>query len=138
VSKTVKEHLLERLKELRIRTEPSFPVETFMARGTLNCGRPDPNRARLYDHLIGKRVRLVHGVDNYPTVRVPAGETGTVLRFVCDSLWVKMDRHFPELAEWDNELQMWDWEDSRYPLVLDFEVLPDPEPERPPIPLEAT
>ncbi len=23
--------------------------------------------------------------------------------------WIRLDQHHPELDEWDNELQIWDW-----------------------------
>jgi hypothetical protein len=59
---------------------------------------------------IGTRVRLTQDVDNYPTCLIRTGETGTLMRIDSEgAYWVKFDRHHPELAEWDNELQIWDW-----------------------------
>jgi hypothetical protein len=52
------------------------------------------------------RVRLAREVDNYPTGVFPAGETGTVTRVDDDCTWVRLDRAFPELVEWGNELQV--------------------------------
>jgi hypothetical protein len=59
---------------------------------------------------IGTRVRLAQDVDNYPTCLVRAGETGTLMRITDEgTYWIKLDRHHPELAEWDDELEIWDW-----------------------------
>ena len=58
---------------------------------------------------IGTRIRLVQGVDNYPEVYVKEGITGTLVRIESDCYWIKLDKHFPELDEWNNELQIWDW-----------------------------
>ena len=34
------------------------------------------------------------------------GHTGVLQRVEDDSIWVKLDKHFPELNEWDNEVQI--------------------------------
>lgn len=58
----------------------------------------------------GTRVRLTQEVDNYPTILAPKGATGTLMRIDEEgSYWVRLDQHHPELAEWNNELQIWDW-----------------------------
>ena len=63
----------------------------------------------LYDMTNGLRVKIVRNVDIYPTGVFRAGLTGTVTdvddgcEIYC---MVKMDRHFPELDEWDNALQV--------------------------------
>jgi hypothetical protein len=53
-------------------------------------------------------VRLTQDVDNYPTCLIRAGET---LTRITDegTYWVKLDTYHPELAEWDNEMEIWDW-----------------------------
>lgn len=62
---------------------------------------------------IGTRVVLVSDVDNFPTLFVKAGETGILDRIDGEgSYWIKLDRHFPELNEWKNQLQIWDWSDE--------------------------
>jgi hypothetical protein len=61
---------------------------------------------------IGTKVRLTQSVDNYPTCLIKAGETGTLVRIDSENAyWVKLDAHHPELDEWNNELQIWDWSD---------------------------
>jgi len=55
---------------------------------------------------IGNRVRLTTRVDRYPHASIPKGETGTVARmddYVL--LSVKLDRPWPGLEEWNNELE---------------------------------
>ena len=56
---------------------------------------------------VGDRVELSRDVDNFPNVYARAGERSTVVNVEHDSTWVRMDRTFPELAEWNNELQIW-------------------------------
>mgnify|MGYP000508744783 CR=1 FL=1 len=61
----------------------------------------------------GSRVRLVQDVDNYPTCYIKAGETGTLTRIDSEgAYWIKLDAQHPELAEWENELQIWDYSDQ--------------------------
>jgi len=62
--------------------------------------------------FIGKRVRLIQAVDNYPDVFVPEGNTGILSQVHADCVWIKLDTHFPELNEWDNEVQIWDWSEQ--------------------------
>jgi hypothetical protein len=72
----------------------------------------------------GARVVLSEQVENYPVGIFAAGLTGTVVDYseVDDAYWVKLDRHRPELAEWDNQLQIMgdegEWPAERY-LKLD-------------------
>lgn len=63
------------------------------------------------DMKIGARVKLVEDVDNYPDIFAPAGLTGTLVRVDDDEgfCWVQLDKHFDELNEWDNRLQVRDW-----------------------------
>lgn len=64
------------------------------------------------DMIPGSRVRIVQDVELYPIGTYPAGLTGTVEAGTgdgdsapfCD---VRLDRTFPELAEWDNCLRVW-------------------------------
>jgi hypothetical protein len=59
---------------------------------------------------IGTRVRLIKPVDNYPTILAEPGLTGTLAGIDTDGgYWVKLDRHFDELDEWQNQLRIWDW-----------------------------
>jgi hypothetical protein len=42
--------------------------------------------------------------------RSRAGETGTLMRITDEgTYWIKLDQHHPVLAEWENELEIWDW-----------------------------
>lgn len=60
---------------------------------------------------VGTRVRLIQAIDHFPTVCVNAGETGTVDHYTDETLMmVKMDRHFPALDEWNNCLEITDWD----------------------------
>lgn len=67
-----------------------------------------------FETFNGQRVRLTRPVDNYPTGVFSEGLTG-VCRVEEDCFWVKLDEHVPELAEWDNELQIWDWGGDDHP-----------------------
>lgn len=58
---------------------------------------------------VGSRIKLTQDVENYPTIYAKSGLTGTLTRIDHESYWVKLDQHFDELNEWDNELQIWDW-----------------------------
>ena len=59
---------------------------------------------------IGTKVRLIQDVDNFPDCLIEAGETGTLVRIDDEnSYWVKLDKHFSELNEWENELQIRDF-----------------------------
>ena len=66
----------------------------------------------------GDVVRLTSEVDNFPTIIAPTGATGVVTKTGEDDVWVRMDLHFPQLDEWDNELQLWRWERDELPLEL--------------------
>lgn len=56
----------------------------------------------------GTRVILSDDYECYPIDIFPAGLTGTVMEYDGDSdwYWVKLDRHYPALAEWQNQLQI--------------------------------
>lgn len=59
---------------------------------------------------IGSKVRLTRPVENYPIGIFDIGLTGTLMNIDREgSYWVKLDTHFPELDEWENELQLWDY-----------------------------
>ena len=60
----------------------------------------------MQDFKAGMRVRLVEAVENFPTILAPAGEEGTVTDTDGEFVYVRLDRHFPELDEWDNVLQV--------------------------------
>jgi len=79
----------------------------------------------------GARVRLAQEWDVYPLGRIAKGATGIVVRVEDDCGWVRMDAPYPFLAEWDNELQIyndstegpgWDHlEENTMPTVTDYE-----------------
>jgi hypothetical protein len=56
---------------------------------------------------VGSRVVLIDEVDNYPTIYLKPGPTGTVTSVDIESTWVRLDQHRPELDEWQNGLQIW-------------------------------
>jgi hypothetical protein len=63
---------------------------------------------------VGSRVRLVKEVDNYPTILAPVGLTGTIKSIENDCYWITLDKHFDALNEWDNALQIWDFEEPEH------------------------
>lgn len=63
----------------------------------------------------GDRVRIIKEIDNYPTIRLPPGDVGTIAEISDDCWWVKLDRVVPELVEWDNSIEIWDWHDDTDP-----------------------
>lgn len=64
----------------------------------------------------GTRVRVVKPIDNYPVVLVPVGDEGTLTRIDEEGCWwVKLDNHYPNLDEWDNEVAIWDWSEQDGP-----------------------
>jgi len=66
---------------------------------------------------VGQRVVTTDFVDNFPTVLCKPGETGTVEEVSDEHIMVRMDRFFPELAEWSNCLEVWVWEAPYVPLA---------------------
>ena len=69
---------------------------------------------------IGERVRLAECVENGSEIFVDSGETGTIDQMDDESIWVKLDRHFPALDEWDNCLQIWhEWHPNALERHLD-------------------
>tara|TARA_R100000365_G_C2662050_1_gene14647 strand:+ start:204 stop:437 length:234 start_codon:yes stop_codon:yes gene_type:complete len=62
---------------------------------------------------IGTAVRVVKHIDNYPTVVVHPNQTG-ILTCIDEEgcWWVRLDNHFPELDEWENEVAIWDYSDE--------------------------
>ena len=61
----------------------------------------------------GSRVRLKREVENFPIGTFRVGLTGTLVKIGKDGdHWVKLDQHFPDLAPWDNQLQLLDWSDQ--------------------------
>jgi hypothetical protein len=77
---------------------------------------------------VGTRVELARDVDHYPNIYVKAGERGTV-DYVSPRtnpetadvyLMVRMDRTFPELAEWNNRLEIWVYESAVTPPGCDL------------------
>jgi hypothetical protein len=56
---------------------------------------------------IGDEVALSEDIENGRTIYCEKGETGTVTEISDEFVFVKMDRHFPEIDEWDNQLQIW-------------------------------
>lgn len=64
----------------------------------------------------GDRVRLTRDVDNFPTVFVGAGETGTIVEQDSECTWMHLDKRHSALDEWGNFLEIWHWDASDPPL----------------------
>jgi hypothetical protein len=62
---------------------------------------------RFDDMVNGRRVRLARDIDLSQDGRYEAGLTGTVQDRDTDIVWVKLDRHFKALDEWDNSITVW-------------------------------
>lgn len=60
---------------------------------------------------IGARVVLPKGADAYPDFLITEPLFGAVDRHDIDSVWVKIDKPFAELSEWNNCVQCWYWDD---------------------------
>jgi hypothetical protein len=64
----------------------------------------------------GRRVRIARDIDVFNLGSFKAGETGTVNRIGEDTdefpCTVKLDTHHRWLNEWDNELQVWRFDDG--------------------------
>jgi hypothetical protein len=56
--------------------------------------------------LPGTRVKLIQNVENYPHILAEPGLCGVLARVEDAGAMVKLDRHFPNLREWDNHLQI--------------------------------
>jgi hypothetical protein len=59
---------------------------------------------------IGTRVAFPNGADAYPDFLFRDRLTGTVTESEDDGVWVKIDQYKPELDEWDNQIQVWFWD----------------------------
>jgi len=65
---------------------------------------------------VGTRVRTTADVENYPVIFMPAGATGRVTHIDEEYVCVDMDKHFEELNEWQNELQIYKPENGSFPV----------------------
>lgn len=64
----------------------------------------------------GTPVRVIKLIDNYPTVMVHPNQTGILTRIDDEGCWwVKLDNHFPELVDFENEVAIWDWSEQEGP-----------------------
>lgn len=54
----------------------------------------------------GTRVTIIKDVENFPTIWVKPGEAGTFVNEEDGQVFVRLDKHYPELEEWDNRLQI--------------------------------
>lgn len=64
---------------------------------------------------VGTQVKVVRPIDNWPDCYIEPGETGTLTEIDKYYWWVKLDADHPELEEWDNKVQIWDWSDEEHP-----------------------
>ena len=53
---------------------------------------------------VGDRVRLKRDLELFPIIIVPAGDVGTVTEVQDYIVWIKLDTHYDELEEWDNNI----------------------------------
>lgn len=75
---------------------------------------------------IGARVKTTQVVDNYPVIYLEPGATGTLAHIDSEgAYWVTLDEVHEELAEWDNQIQIWDWSEQgeQYHPTASLEVL---------------
>jgi hypothetical protein len=83
--------------------------------------------------LPGTRVRLTRDVENFPFILAKPGLCGVLARVDDAGAWVKLDRIFPDLAEWDNHLQI----DVESGAFVDYlEPTTECQPSRDPHPLD--
>ena len=62
---------------------------------------------------VGDRVRLNSDVDIFPLIIMREGEAGTIASVNDEAIFVRMDKHYPELDEWDNALEVWrEWHED--------------------------
>jgi hypothetical protein len=61
---------------------------------------------------VGDRVAFPKGADAYPDFCIIERIEGTVSAIEKHSVWVRCDRHFPELNEWDNQIEAWIYEND--------------------------
>lgn len=61
---------------------------------------------------IGARVVLPSGADAYPDFCIAEPLFGFVESHDAESVWIQIDKPFAELAEWNNRVQCWYWDDA--------------------------
>ena len=62
---------------------------------------------------VGDRVRLNRDVDIFPLIIMREGEVGTIASINDEAIYVRMDKLYPELDEWDNALEIWrEWHED--------------------------
>lgn len=61
---------------------------------------------------IGDRVALLADFGDYPMPVTPAGSTGKITQITPDFVGVLMDQEFPHLADWENVLQVYTFNDD--------------------------
>jgi hypothetical protein len=59
---------------------------------------------------IGTAVRLPLGADAYPDFVFTEALDGVVSGVEPDCVWISIAVHKPELDEWDNQIQVWFWD----------------------------
>lgn len=69
---------------------------------------------------IGTKLRMPRDCDIFNLGFFPAGTTGTVVSHEDEYEAVKLDQHFEELDEWDNEVHIYADSEISYE---DFEVI---------------
>ena len=68
-----------------------------------------------YPMTAGTRVHFVLPYEvSYPdTTFIEVGDTGTFVEADADgAIWVRLDKHHASLEEWDNKVQLWDYDDA--------------------------
>lgn len=61
---------------------------------------------------IGDRVALLADFGDYPMPFTPAGSTGKITQITPEFVGVLMDQEFPHLADWENVLQVYTFNDD--------------------------
>ena len=61
---------------------------------------------------VGDRVAFPNGADAYPDFYISERIEGTVSAIEKYSVWVRCDKHFTDLDEWDNQVEAWIYEND--------------------------
>jgi hypothetical protein len=61
---------------------------------------------------VGDRVAFPTGAESYPDFFIKERIEGTVSETDDECVWVKCDKHYADLDEWDNQIQIWLWSEE--------------------------
>jgi len=73
---------------------------------------------------IGTRLAFPNGAECYPSFRILEPLTGTLVDMQDDCAWIRLDTHHADLDEWENQIQVWFWDDKNDPRCV-FDITLD-------------